>query len=114
MIKPEVKEVQIITIQQRNQVLQYLFFLRFHFERTEKSEARVKIEKIIFQFYMMKKRIRDIQATVFNKNKEEQYYNYSHNDLNNPNPDFFQTQSHHKDSKNMKLDNQLSNTFLHL
>jgi hypothetical protein len=45
---PAVKEVHIITAEQRNEVLRYLFFIKGYFERTKKFEARIKVEKILF------------------------------------------------------------------
>lgn len=83
MMLPTVKEVSIITMEQRQEVLKYLLFLKTYFHKNKKFEARIKVEKVLYQFLVMKRRIVDIKTAVSNKNREENYLNFSLNLSNN-------------------------------
>lgn len=80
---PTVKEVSIITMEQRQEVLKYLLFLKTYFHKNKKFETRIKVEKVLYQFLVMKRRIVDIKTAVSNKNREENYLNFSLNLSNN-------------------------------
>ena len=77
MRMPTVKAVSIITEQQRIEVLSYLIFLKDHYERTCQFELRIKVNKIIFQYFVMKQRILEVQKAVKTQTIRQSFKNFN-------------------------------------